>query len=554
MSMEFTRDDIIRVFVAESEDSLALVEQMLVVLETGGGDDEVINAIFRAAHTMKGNAASLGFEGLASLAHAMEDLLDELRARRFAVTPAFVTLLLHCCDAFRQMIPAALAEAHQLTAEATRLIAALETAKRDGVVTESAVRFAGDAEPQELAVVSGRKLRVDLARLDVILDLTGELSIAGGRLADGVASLNPADRERLRSASMDVERILSDLQEQVTRVRMVPIGPRFEQQRRAVRDLAHAAGKPVRFVIEGADVEIDASVVEQIKDALTHIVRNAVDHGIESRQTRLARGKEEAATLRLRARHDGGAVVIEVSDDGGGFDRERILARAVERGMVSAGHVPADEEIFGYVFAPGFTTADTVTEMSGRGVGMDVVSRAVSAMRGTVQVSSKAGVGSAIVMRLPLTLAIVRGLVLDGGGERFVVPIDALRQCAAVPLDEPRDTTYGLVDLDGRVVPYVRLRELFELRGAVRPAVEQMVIISSDSTELAIVADDLVGEMQAVIKPLGPLFRKLAGVSSSTIFPDGRVGLILDIAELVRRALRDGNNVSNEKKKGVSTV
>ncbi|HEX9982769.1 MAG TPA: chemotaxis protein CheA [Thermoanaerobaculia bacterium] len=535
---EIDRDDIVRVFLAEAEESLALLDEMLVLLEARPNDDEVINAIFRSAHTLKGNAATLGFDALTSLAHAMEDVLDETRARRFPVNSGLITLLLRSGDAFRQMIPAAVAGSNELTPAAVSLIEALEQAKAAGFVADTS-SFVVEQEGSDAGASNARrKLRVDLDRLDAILNLTSELSIAAGRLSDGMASLPERERERIAASYVDVERILTGLQEQVTQVRMVPIGPRFEQQRRTIRDLAQSAGKPVRLVIEGRDVEVDASVVDQLKDPLTHILRNAVDHGIEKADVRTARGKDPIATITLRARHDGGSVVVEVSDDGGGFDRERILARARERGMVGASGAPADEEIFGYVFAPGFSTADVVTEISGRGVGMDVVSRGIAAMRGTVQVSSVAGYGATITMRLPLTLAMLSGLVVAAAGERFVVPIGAIRQCVVVPAGESRERAYGLLDIHDRVVPYVRLGEFFGLEAEVVPHVEQMVLVEAEGMTVGLVADDLIGEMQAVIKPLGSVFRRLSGVSASTIFPDGRVGLILDVAALVRRAVR----------------
>lgn len=534
MSPDFDQD-ILRVFLAEAEENLVLMEEMLVVLEVKTTDEEVINAIFRAAHTLKGNTAMLGYDGLSRLAHSMENLLDEVRARRFAVSPGLITLLLRSGDAFRRMLPAAVAGSNELTPEAANLIVELDRARKDGAVTGSGGAVVIE-DAGESALGSGRKLRVDLERLDVILDLTSELSIAAGRLFDGIAALRDVDGERLFASGEDVERILRDLQEQVTRVRMVPIGPRFEQQRRNVRDLSQAAGKPVRLVMEGRNVEIDASLVQQIKDPLTHIVRNSVDHGIETAEVRLARGKDPVATLTLRAYQDGASVVVEVQDDGGGFDREKILARARERGMIAPNAVLSNEEIDALVFAPGFTTSDVVTEISGRGVGMDVVARAVSAMRGTVRVESHPGQGSSIIIRLPLTLAMLSGLVVESGGERFVVPMEAIAQCKAMPAGEPRHAASGLLELHDEVVPYIRLKRFFGLPGGTEPPIEQVVLIRSDLTTVGLVTDDLVGEMQAVIKPLGKMFRKAVGVSASTIFPDGRVGLILDVPSLVRRA------------------
>jgi len=302
ISDDFDRDELLKVYLGETEENLTQLEEMLVLLEVKADDDEVINAIFRAAHTLKGNAAMLGFEGLARLAHSMEDLLDEVRARRFAVSSGLITLLLRGRDAFRQMLPSAVDGSNELSAAAASVIAELDRTKKEGV-RESATATAVE-ETAEPSFGSGQRLRVDLQRLDVILDLTSELSIATGRLFDGLAALAEAERDRLLSAAEDVERILGDLQQQVTRVRMVPIGPRFEQQRRNVRDLAQVAGKPARLVIEGRNVEIDASLVQQIKDPLTHIVRNAVDHGIEPPDVRRARGKDPVATLTLRAFQD----------------------------------------------------------------------------------------------------------------------------------------------------------------------------------------------------------------------------------------------------------
>ena len=539
MTVEFSHDDLMRVYFAEAEECLATFEEMLMVLEAHPADQETINAIFRAAHTLKGNSASVGLNAPATLAHAMEDLLDEVRAGRFAVTPSFITLMLKSGDACRQLIESSMAGTDELSDEARALRVALEAAKAMGAAPDVQPLPEREAEVSDAAATTQRRLRVDLDRLDSILDFTSELSIASGRLHAAIDAFPDGERQRLKPYREEVDRILAGLQEQVTRVRMVPIGPRFDQQQRTIRDLAQSAGKPVRLLTEGHEVEIDASLVDQLKDPLTHMIRNAVDHGVEHADVRRARGKNVVATLTLRAYHDGGHVVVEVADDGNGFDRDRILARARERGMVPEGAVPPDDAIYGYVFAPGFTTADKVTEISGRGVGMDVVSRAIAAMRGSVHVTSRPGEGATITMRLPLTLAALRGLVLRAGNERFVIPVDAIQRCAAVPAGEPRDLAYGLVELEQRTLPYIRLRRLFAIEHEDAPAVEQLVVVRSQSEEVALVVDDLVGEMQAVIKPLGKVFRKLAGVSSSTIFADGRVGLILDAGELVRRAVRE---------------
>jgi two-component system, chemotaxis family, sensor kinase CheA len=539
MSFDIDRDELLRVFLTDAEENLSTLEQMLVILESRPkNEDDVINEIFRAAHTLKGNAASLGFDGLTQLSHAMEGLLDEVRAGRFAVSSDFITLLLRSGDAFRRMLPATSDATCELTPEAAAIVQSLERARSTGSFVDNAAMHV-ESEAAEVVSMSGRKLRVDLDLLDVILDLTSELSIATGRLSDGLASLGERQRDRLMSSYVDVERTLHDLQEKVTKIRMVPIGPRFEQQRRVVRDLSQNSGKPVRLLIEGRDVELDASLVQQVKDPLTHMIRNAVDHAIEPPETRRARGKDPIGTVTLAAYQDGGSVVIEVRDDGAGFDRERIVARARDRGMIGANETPSDEDIDALVFAPGFSTADAVTEISGRGVGMDIVARAVTAMRGTVHVVSRPGAGTTIGMRLPLTLAMLDGLIVAAAGERFVVPIHSITSCLVVPQDEPRTRAAGLLDIDGRVLPYIRLRRFFDLEHSGYVRVEQMVVVESDGLAVGLVVDDVIGEMQAVIKPMGKVFRNLSGVSASTIFADGRVGLILDVAALVRRAMRE---------------
>jgi two-component system, chemotaxis family, sensor kinase CheA len=532
---DFDRQELIGVYLSDAEESLALIEQSLVALEENPESAaELIHEIFRGAHTLKGNSATLGFDDLTRLAHAMEDLLGEMRSGRLAPDRDLVTLLLRCCDAFRRTMPSAIRGATEAPAGVLELMESLGRAKETGQGQQS---FSPVNQVAEAPSMAGQKLRIDLERLDRIVDLTSELSIAGGRLFDGMTRLAGRDRERLLSSYEDVARLLGDLQEQITKVRMVAIGPHFEQQRRLVRDLSQAAGKPVRLVVQGADVQMDASLMQQLKDPLTHMIRNALGHGIESPEARRAAGKNPIATITIAAWQNGANVNIEVRDDGAGFDRDRILARARERGMVAPNATPLDDEIYSLAFAPGFSTATEVTEISGRGVGMDVVARAIEAMRGTVRVTNRRGEGATITMRLPLTLAMLPGLVVEAGHERLVIPMHSITRCAVVPADEPRDHASGLVEIDGEVLPYIRLRRLLALESEFEPRVEQLVVVQSASTPAGIITDGVIGEMQAVIKPLGSLFRNLDAVSASTIFPDGRVGLILDVAALVQRAI-----------------
>jgi two-component system chemotaxis sensor kinase CheA len=315
---------------------------------------------------------------------------------------------------------------------------------------------------------------------------------------------------------------------------MVPIGPRFEQQRRLIRDLAASSNKPMRLIMEGRDVEVDASLIEQIKDPLTHLIRNAADHAVEPPEVRQRKGKDPVATIILRAFYDGAGVVVQVADDGRGFDAGAILARARERGMVPPKHTPSREEILNFVFSAGFSTAEKVTEISGRGVGMDVVYRNVAAIRGVVSIATQEGAGSTISIRLPLTLAILDGLAVAAGGERFLVPMQAIRECIAMPEGHDRAQLSGILETRDRAVPFVRLGRFFGLETTA--AREQVLLIESEATVVGLVTDELIGETQAVLKPLGKLFRQLRGASASTIFGDGTVGLVVDVPALVRAA------------------
>ncbi len=541
MNGDFNREELLQVFLAESEENIGTIEQTLLTLENAPEDRAAIDAVFRAAHTLKGNSASLGFDGVAKLAHAIEDLLDRMRSGKRQSTPATISLLLRAGDGLRRL----LASGEDLTEADAELIEELHHAatgtpastpagpppsrRRDA--SEPAAETA--ALPAEEAAQT-RKLRIDLDKLDTLLNLTGELSIAVGRLTDSLERLPEPHRDHLLGVHGEVERTLGELQALVRRVRMVPIGPRFEQQRRLVRDLAASSGKPMRLITEGRDVEIDASLIEHIKDPLTHLIRNAADHAIETPEVRQRKAKDPVATIHLRAFYDGAGVVVQVEDDGRGFDVHGILQRARERGMVPPKQVPSKEEILNYVFAAGFTTADKVTEMSGRGVGMDVVYRNIVAMRGAVSISTHEGVSSTISIRLPLTLAILDGLAVAAGGERFLVPMQAIRECMVMPEGHDRAELAGILATRNRAVPFVRLGRFFGLPPTEMR--EQVLLVESEATVIGLVADELIGETQAVLKPLGKLFRQLRGATASTIFGDGTVGLVVDVPALVRAA------------------
>jgi two-component system chemotaxis sensor kinase CheA len=311
---------------------------------------------------------------------------------------------------------------------------------------------------------------------------------------------------------------------------MVPIGTTFSRFQRVVRDMSSELGKDIGLVITGGDTEVDKALVERIGDPLMHLVRNSIDHGIEAAELRAERGKPARGTLRLNAFHDSGSIVIEVQDDGGGIDRDKVLAKAIERGLVEPGANLSDGEIFGLIFEPGFSTAAAISNISGRGVGMDVVKKNVASLRGTIDVESRMGEGSTMRIRLPLTLAIIDGFLVGVGGSSFVVPLDRVVECVELP---PGQRNRDYLDLRGEVLPFIRLRSQFSIDGE-HPRRENVVVVDYAGIKTGLVVDQLMGEFQTVIKPLGRLFEHVQGVSGSTILGNGGVALIIDVPMLVR--------------------
>ena len=318
---------------------------------------------------------------------------------------------------------------------------------------------------------------------------------------------------------------------------MVPIGPSFHQHVRTVRDVGAAQGKQARLVVEGEDVEVDTAVVEWVRDPLTHMVRNALDHGIESPEARRTAGKDPVGRVVLRAFHEAGAMVIQVSDDGAGLDRERIARKAAALGLADPARM-TDDDVARVVFEPGFSTAEKVTELSGRGVGMDVVRRNVEALRGSVSIDSVEGRGTSVTIRVPLTLAIIQGFKVGVAGEVYILPLDAVVECIELPRDETAaGAPSGIVSLRGKPLPYLRLRRLFGIGGE-PPARENVVVVRHGAHDAGIAVDALHGESSTVIKPLGTMFKGLPGVAGSSILGNGRVALILDVPGLLRETLR----------------
>jgi two-component system chemotaxis sensor kinase CheA len=408
----------------------------------------------------------------------------------------------------------------------------------------------GAAEPERAGAVhapahgpgqgDGGSIRVATDKIDALINLVGELVITQAMLAQIANELDPVLNERLLAGLSQLDRNTRQLQEAVMSTRMLPIESVFSRFPRLVRDLAAKLGKQVNLVTVGEGTELDKSVIEKIADPLNHLVRNSLDHGIESPEVRAAAGKDPAGTVTLKAAHEGGNIVVEVADDGHGLDRARILAKAQERGLTVSDTL-ADAEVWQLIFAPGFSTAEQVTDVSGRGVGMDVVKKNIQALGGSVELHSVAGRGSRTVIRLPLTLAILDGMSVSVGDEVFIIPLGAIVE-SLQPLAEQVKPVSGqgrVVRVRNEYVPLLALYEMFGIRSEVRePQRGILVLLESEGRKVALQVDELVGQQQVVIKSLETNYRRVRCISGATILGDGRVALILDVAELVRAVHR----------------
>lgn len=374
-------------------------------------------------------------------------------------------------------------------------------------------------------------VRVDADKLDHLINLIGELVISSAGSA--MRARTSGDAALIESFST-LTRLVEEVRDSTLRLRMVQIGSTFNRFQRVVRDISAELGKEIELVITGAETELDKTVVEKISDPLMHLVRNSIDHGIEPRDVRLAAGKPAAGILRLNAYHDSGSIVIEVSDDGAGLDRIRILQKAIERGLVSPDQSLSDQEICNLIFEPGFSTAETVTNLSGRGVGMDVVRRNITALRGTVDLDTRPGQGTTFRVRMPLTLAIIDGFQVGVEKSSYVVPLDMVLEC--VELNEAANGNAAerdYLNLRGEVLPFIRMRDLFAVSGQ-PPRRENVVVVQYGGNKAGLVVDQLLGEFQTVIKPLGKIFSHVRGISGSTILGNGEVALIIDVPDLVQ--------------------
>lgn len=543
-------------FVTESSEYIEAAEGALLLLENEPDNDEAINTVFRAFHTVKGTAAFLGFSRLAEFAHFAESLLSRMRDKEIRCVGGYANLALRSCDQIKEMVldvgEALNGKPLQLPEGYAELISILKNPEAAGVSGDERELPAKSLEvvQQEeqtvlqtgaaaLAAVSERavdsSVRVRTDRLDSLIDIVGELVIAQSMLAQDSTASQPGQHELARKIS-HAGKIVRELQTLTMAMRMIPLKNTFQKMARVVRDVAHKCGKQVEFVTEGEDTEIDRNMVDIVADPLIHMVRNAVDHGIETPDVREANGKAKTGKVRLAAYHAGGDVVVELRDDGAGLDAEKLLKKAIANGLIEPDKNLSENEIYNLIFAPGFSTAEQVTDVSGRGVGMDVVRRNIESMRGRIEISSEKGKGSLFTIRLPLTLAITDGMLVRVGTERYIIPTVHIH-LSFRPSANSISTIVGkgeMVHLRGELLPIVRLHNLFEVPGAVENLTEgSLVIVADGRRRCAILVDELLGQQQAVAKTLGRGVGKIQGVSGGAILGDGRVGLILETAELV---------------------
>jgi two-component system chemotaxis sensor kinase CheA len=587
MAIDLSR--FIATFFDEAQEHLESIEEQAMSLGSGQADPETLNAIFRAAHSIKGGSGTFGFAQLAEATHEMETLFDGLRKGVGVADESTVRLLLDACDVFKAHLarlkdgdrsddpaidgmrrrlvsyrgePGAAAPAPgapaAAPAPAEEPFFATESAPGDKPagsawgLFEPAVPAAAPSgegekyglfEPAAPVEHNRRKgdhssIRVSVEKIDRIVNLVGELVIAQAMMQQAVASHAVREDEHLGHALATLDRNTRDLQQTVMSIRMMPMEFVFSRFPRLVYDTSAKLGKSVQLETHGHETELDKELIELLIDPLTHVVRNAIDHGIEPPTERRRAGKRETGTVAMRATHRGGSVILEVSDDGRGLDRERILAKARELAM-PVDDAMTDEQVWSLIFEPGFSTAREVTALSGRGVGMDVVRRNITALGGGVSISSSRGEGTRITIQLPLTLAVLEGMVVAVGDEQYIVPLEFVAEAFKPGPGDIRSIVNqpSLVAVRGENLPIVRLDEVVQLpdRGAARPE-PLCLVVEVDGRRAALLVDSLIGQQQLVVKSLESNLHAVPGVTGATILGDGRVSLILDVSSVTRTA------------------
>ncbi len=557
--------DLLRDFLGEGREYLDNAEAALLALESRPADSEAINIVFRAFHTIKGTSAFLGLEDITEFAHHAESLLSRVREGEIPYAGYTADVALRATDMLQALLAVVeRCEPGSALARPAGFVALLATVTEAAEAPADSARFAvtakrvvadadadifpptadEDAAPVEAAAErkteskADATVRVRTDRLDRLVDMVGELVIAQTMIAQDTTVLTGGHLELARKVA-HTNKMVRELQDLSMSMRMVPLKATFQKLTRLVRDVAQKTGKQVSFVVEGEDTEIDRNMVDVIGDPLIHMVRNAIDHGIEAPDVREAMGKPRAGIVHLSAYYAGGNVVVALRDDGKGLHRERIVQKALQKGLIDSDKAMSDAQVFDLIFAPGFSTAETLTDVSGRGVGMDVVKRNIESLRGRCDIASVAGQGSTFSIRLPLTLAITDGLLVRVGKERFIVPTIGI-QVTIRPEQRAISTVAGrgeMVLLRDHLMPVVRLHRLFGIPDAAQQPWEGLLmIVGEGDRRVGLMVDELLGQNQVVVKSLGEGIGKQPGVAGGAILGDGRVGLILDIVEIAALA------------------
>ncbi len=611
----FDRSEFIAYFRDEAEELLQQIDADLLRLEndvaSGHADIELVNSLFRALHTIKGSAGMLQFGAVQGLAHKLETLCDLLRKERMPLSEGCLDMLFSGRDFLTDLVHAAIeggetpsgvtdygARLESFVAVYEETSSVIEGTAGTGISFDEASEQ-GDAQPvsdeqvaefeaqvakllqdtaapevqaapkpskpdtgsKEKRTATHQTIRVDIERLDLLLNLVGELVINRTRIADIAGTLERvlSDKDGVRTelsrhvkeigsltkeladSSSLLARTTNEIQESIMKVRMVPIGQVFDRFPRLVRDVAKARGKDVHLQISGSDTDLDKTIVDEVGEPLMHLLRNCVDHGIEAPEERRRRGKPEHGTISLNAYHEGNQVIIEVGDDGNGIDLERVRARAVKQGLILPDEKLSDREIVELIFTPGFSTAEVISDVSGRGVGMDVVKKNITRLKGVFDVNTVPGAGTQFTIKLPLTLAIIQALLVRVGRELYAIPLDSVIESQRIEMHEVR-TVHGneVITLRGQVVPLVRVADFFQLGTPRDPEKVMTVIVGLQGRQVGLVVDSFQGEQEIVIKPLSDVVGRIPGISGATILGNGSISLIIDVHALVTEAYGNG--------------
>ena len=572
--------EIVESFIVETGELFDDLDNKLLDLEQNHQDEALVNDIFRAVHTIKGSAGFLSLDQLNQLTHHFEDVLNLLRRGDLQFHSDMMDVMFEAFDLMKvlqkQVIDMELEVIN--TSGIVSQLKLISEGKFKGSDKSSSSKAASTSSsgasadkksassqapkdkskkpaPKRTSDRSTETIRVEVERLDSLMNLVGELVLNRNRLVQIIDDVSHVLQEHddlyriLLDTSSQLDFITSELQTGVMHTRMVQVGRIFNKFPRVVRDLAKDANKKINLVIEGAETELDKSLTEEIGDPLVHLIRNSVDHGVEPPDVRVSNGKDPEGTIRLSAQHEGNNIVIEIEDDGKGIDPEKLKKKAIEKGLISDKEAAemADKEAFNLIFKAGFSTAETVTKISGRGVGMDVVKTNIAKMNGTISINSELGTGTTITLKLPLTLAINQSLLVRQGEETFAIPLHSVIE--VVSLDEQKiDTINGreVIRIRERILPLVRIGEVLDIPHGKEPENAYAVVVGLAHHRIGLVTDDLVGQKEIVIKPLGNYLKKVEGIAGSTILGDGHVIMILDVAQLIRSDKERSRNQTAE--------